>query len=118
VKYETCPECGGHLLDCFQRGHKLQQECGVCDWEGEVRTPEQRAIQSTCEIEVSYSGGFVFTVFDRFGHGILSSRSYATAELARVDIKRELERGRGVVAGPYTAVLWPASVTVEGEVIE
>jgi len=118
----NCPTCGSNnLSDMWQRGRKLRQECRDCGWIGEVRVPEQKGIVPLRKISAGGDccGGHTFEVFDCYGHTIMSSRSYSTADEARAAIMQELEHGRtNEIAGPYTGILWPATVVVEGEIIQ
>lgn len=119
MKYPDCPVCGcGDLSDMWRRGRKLRQECRECDWVGKERIPEEQEIVTTRKVMAGYHGGHTFQVFDRYGHVLISSRSYPTADEARVALKRELDMGQlNETAGPYVGVLWPTTVTVTGEVI-
>jgi hypothetical protein len=103
----------------WRRGRKLRQECRECDWVGKERIPEEKEIVTTRNVPAGYQYGHTFEVFDRYGHTLMSSRSYPTADEARVALKKELDRGRlNETAGPYVGILWPATVTVKGEVIQ
>ena len=115
TKYDVCPRCNGHLGDMWRRGRKLRQECQACDWVGKERVPEQKAIVPTRRVPAGMGiGGHTFQVFDRYGHTSMSSRGYPSADATRVALKRELTVGS---AGPYTGILWPSTVMVEGEII-
>ena len=115
MKYGVCPRCNGHLGDFWRSGRKLRQECQACDWVGKERIPEQQAINPLRRVPASMGiGGHTFQVFDRYGHTSMSSRGYPTADAARVALKRELTVGS---AGPYTGILWPSTMVVEGEII-
>lgn len=122
LKRSNCPICGcDDMSDMWRRGRKLRQECRKCDWVGKERIPEEQEIVTTRRVKAGYHGGHTFEVFDRYGHILMSSRSYSTEDKARVGLKRELGRlGEGLLnedTGPYVGVLWPATVLVIGEVI-
>lgn len=119
LKRNDCPICGcDDLSDMWRKGRKLRQECRECDWVGKERIPEQQVIAITRNVLAGYQSGHTFEVFDRYGHVLMSSRSYSSADDTRVALKRELEVGRlNATAGPYVGLLWPATVLVIGEVI-
>ena len=115
MKYTVCPRCNGHLGDMWRKGRKLRQECQACDWVGKERTPEIQGINPLRKVRAGIGiGGHTFEIFDRYGHISMSSRGYPTADDARAALESELQRGS---AGPYTGILWPATVVVEGEII-
>lgn len=119
LKRNDCPVCGcDDLSDMWRKGRKLRQECRECDWVGKERIPEEQEIVTTRRVMAGYHGGHTFEVFDRYGHILMSSRSYSTVDKARAALKRELAIGSSnETAGPYIGVLWPATVLVTGEVI-
>ena len=118
-KFANCPVCESHnLSDMWRKGRKLRQECRVCGWVGKERTPEQRAINPIRKVRAGTHGEHTFDVFDRYGHVRVSSRSYSTDTEARGALTRELAFGvSDKDGGPYIGILWPATVTVEGEII-
>lgn len=119
TRYNECPACGSYdLRDMWRRGRKLRQECCECEWFGKERTPEQKEISNTRRMPAGHIGGHTFEVFDKYGHILMSSRSYPTAEEAKAALRRELAVGSVAVAGPYTGVLWPSTVVVEGTIIK
>jgi hypothetical protein len=119
LKRSDCPTCGSdNLSDMWRRGRKLRQECRRCDWVGVERTPEQQEIRTTRRVRGGHHGGHTFEVFDRYGHVLMSSMSFGTDGEARAALQRELERGKqDNPSGPYTGILWPATVLVSGVVI-
>lgn len=120
MKYTECPNCESpNLSDMWCKGRKLRQECQACDWVGKERTPEMRGIVPLRKVSAGIgTGGHTFEVFDRYGHTSMSSRGYPSADAARAALKSELQRGlTNKSAGPYTGILWPATVVVEGEII-
>jgi len=120
MKRTDCPVCGcDNLRDMWCRGRRLRLECSTCNWVDNERVPEQRVIKATRKVLAGFHGGHTFEVFDRYGHVKMSSRSYPTADEARAALEREIEAGRSnETAGPYTGILWPDTVLVQGEVIE
>lgn len=114
-----CPLCDSRNLgDCWVGpGRKLQQYCHECSWRGSPRVPEQKLVLSTKEVIVGQFYGFHYEIFDCFGHLMVSSRTYTDEKEAEQNLQLEIERGKkDVNAGPYTAVLWPATVQVTGKV--
>ena len=99
------------------RGRKLRQECRYCDWTGRARTPEQREIKATRTVRAGYHGGHSYELLDRYGHTLIASRSYSTSEEAEAALREELAKDRKY-AEPCTGILWPATVTVKGTVIQ
>jgi len=81
------------------------------------RTPEQQAIKTTRNVRISHNGGYTFEVFDLYGHVLMSSRSYRTSEEAEAALRREVAVGEMSEYGPYTGVLWAATVEAKGTVI-
>ena len=117
MKYSECPRCDNDLADMWHRGRKLRQECRYCGWTGKARTPEQREVKTTRRVQAGYRGGHSFELYDRYGHTLISSRSYSTSEEAEAALRRELAMDREYAA-PCTGILWPATVTVEGTLIK
>jgi len=120
-KFKECPECGSDELDNkWSSGRKLQQCCQDCEWEGEPRPPERKKIPTSKKVDVDQFGGFNFEGYDKYGHIICFSRTYRNRKEAIKEINRELEAGKreGNDAGPYTIVLYPGHVIVEGEVFK
>lgn len=120
MKYKKCPQCGeSYLGDRWERGRKLQQHCYECDWEGKPRTPEKQIISAVKTICANQFSGFHYEIFDKYGHAFISSRSFGSEEEARKALRKDLKRGKtNENAGPYTAVLWPATVKVKGKRIK
>jgi len=116
MRYDDCPVCGDSLSDMWRRGRKLRQECHNCDWVGEERTPELQPIKTARKVLVSQHGGFTFEVFDRYGHALMSSRSYSDYGEAKEALRRELAIERKD-ADPCTGVLWPKTVIARGVII-
>lgn len=115
----NCPNCESSSLgdQWVGPGRKLQQYCYECSWRGPARVPEQKEIESVKEVMVGRFWGFQYETFDRFGHLMVSSRTYATEQEAEDALKRQLERGsQDKEAGPYTGVLWPATTKVIAKV--
>lgn len=117
MKLNNCPKCGKKYLgDRWQNGRKLQQ---YCDCVGEKRIPEQKKILTKKKINVGEFSGFNFTVYDRYGHVRCYSCFYNKRSTAIKEMKSELKYGNiDACAGPYTAVLWPSTVEVKGEVFK
>jgi hypothetical protein len=117
-KLEPCEICGGvEIWERWVKGHKLQRICRACGIIGKPRIPEPRPIISKKDISIGSGGGFEYTVFDRYGYGLLLSKSYASQTEAQEDLNKDLLQGEtDENAGPYTVVLWPDKVTVIGEI--
>jgi hypothetical protein len=117
IKLKQCPECEGSLNDYWAKGRKLQQHCTWCGWKGEIRVPESRLIEDTKTICTGQFSGFSYEMFDKYGCTLIMSRSYDTEVAAVIEIEKELIYGKtDKDAGPYTAVLWPDTVIVQGTI--
>ena len=117
MKVEECPNCcSSVLIEAIGPGRKTRQECEYCDWCGEYYIPEQLQIKTTKTINISRFGGFEYHVFDKYGGIVVYSQTFYTFEEAEKAVKRELEYSKDKEGGPYTAILWPATVVVEGKV--
>lgn len=120
MKHNNCPNCNSDqpLRDCWY-GIQLRQECRNCGWTADPRQPEQLPIRDKQTVSVSRFGGYEYTAYDKFGHVIVYSCTYSTREKVEVAIEQELERGkRDEGRGPYTIVLWPATVEVTGQIFK
>jgi hypothetical protein len=115
---KLCPQCGtDDISDCWAPGRMLQRRCNDCNWKEEPRVPEKVPVETTRKVAVTQFGGFTYEVFDRFGHIMVSSRSYGKKAEMVASLDREMERSEAdSVAGPYTAVMWDDRVTVKGTV--
>jgi hypothetical protein len=116
MKFKECPICeGSYLGDIWQKGRKLQQVCHDCGWKGEIRTPEKKRINYTKSIRVGQFHGYHYEIFDKYGHTMVISRYYDSWDAADAAIKEEIEKGKtNKYAGPFTGILWPATVKVKG----
>jgi len=118
-KLKSCPKCKGYLGDTWVKGRKLQQYCHNCYWKGPIRIPERLEIKTTKTIRANQFCGFHYETFDKYGHIRTSSRSYDDKSEALEKLYRELEySGNDKDGGPYTAILWPDTVTVVGEIFK
>lgn len=114
----ACPLCLSRCLgnQWVGPGRLLQQYCYDCGWHGARQVPETKLIQTTREVVVGSRYAFNYEVYDRFGHVLIYSKSYNTENEAIVDLKQDLALGlKDEEAGPYKAVLWPATVQMEGK---
>ena len=117
-----CPKC--HYDDTvhtqWTSGRKLQFKCEECGWKSKPFTPDQRPIESTKTISPNQFHGWCYTLYDRYGHVAAFSKSYNERRDAIDSINDWLEKGKkkGHSAGPYTAILWPKRITVQGEVFK
>jgi Zn ribbon nucleic-acid-binding protein len=115
---KICPQCQSKDLgDRWCSGRKLQHYCRDCGWEGNQRVPELKKIQTTKFVTVDQFNGFVYEVFDKYGHISTMSETFRSEAAAKKSLLEELENGlrKDNVAGPYTGVLWPAKVKVKGK---
>lgn len=109
--HKECPKC--EFVDLGDQwvgpGRRLMQYCYACGWCGPRRVPEQKEIKTVKPI-----GGYNYEVFDCYGHLLISSQTYGTEKDAKAGLYSDLKRGLAdKEAGPYKAVLWPASVQGE-----
>ena len=120
MKHDNCPNCRStHLGDSWYGPRLLRQHCNNCGWQGEKRVPEQKPIETKKVVTVGQFGGFEYTVFDKYGHNLIFSRTYSTEAEAEENLKADLERGKkDEHAGPYTAVLWPRNVEIHGKLFK
>ena len=118
MKLTKCPTCGNKSLsDQWQRNRKLQQACSECGWLGKIRTPEILEVRTSKDVCVNQFNGFCYQVFDKYGHIMTFSRTYYAEEEAEKELLKELKQGKSDKdAGPYTGILWPDVVCVEGKV--
>jgi len=117
MKLEECPECESRVLNRrWCSGRRLQQFCETCGWEGEKEIPEQREIETTKRVIVNHHGGFQYTIYDKYGHTYMYSKSFVEKALAIEELEKDLKIGENKDYGPFTAVLWPRFVEVHGEI--
>jgi len=116
---QYCPKCESvDTGDRWVRDGKLQRYCRVCNWRDIARIPETLVIQTRKEVLVGLFYGFHYDLFDRYGHYRTCSRYFKTKEEALQELNKEIDHGRkDQNRGPYTAVLWPSTAVIEGEVI-
>jgi hypothetical protein len=114
-----CPNCGSdYISDRWVAGRKLQRSCNDCGWKEKPRTPDRRVIKNTKFIKANQFQGFHYEVYDQYGHETTFSRSYGTAEEARVELLNELSKlNKHPNYAPCTGILWPDRVEVVGEVV-
>jgi pectin methylesterase-like acyl-CoA thioesterase len=128
-KYNKCPKCDSYQLgERWCKGRKLQQYCYndnvndenvECGWEGEPRTPEQKAIGVTHRVFINSFSGWNYIIYDKFGHPMISSRYFESEKNAIDKLNDDLKKGlKDKSAGPYTGVLFytPSSILIEGRV--
>lgn len=120
MKFDKCPKCGAsstYLNDYWTKGRKLKQFCIECDWEGEPRVPETIPVESTKQVQVHKFFGWCYSVFDRYGHTLIVSKAHSSRECAVEALNKDLDIwNKNPDVGPCKAVLWPPSVSVEGQV--
>jgi hypothetical protein len=92
----------------------LQIRCRECGWTDKPRIPEQKRIKTFKMVTVDQFHGFNFEIFDKYGHVAMFSQSYSSRQKALDALCDELPRMNSN-GEPYTAVLWPSEVKVEGE---
>lgn len=123
-KVKTCPECGStDLGDSWQAKRRLKQFCHEedCFWEGPLRVPELLKVSGKKEVYLNAFTGHTYEIYDRYGHIMTLSQTYATSEMAIQEMKNELVKGEtDVAAGPYTGVLFkiPLSVMITGKMFK
>ena len=124
IKHDKCPKCASPLNNRWVSGRKLQQYCeheddngDPCGWVGVPRTPEKRRIVPVKDLHSCGLTEWCFEIYDKFGHIMISSRSYdSRAELVD-DMEEELKMGVTSDYGPYTAVMYhvPPVLKVKGK---
>jgi hypothetical protein len=125
MKYKKCPKCGSENLgDCWQVGRKLRQYCHDeedCGWVGAVRVPETQKVTGFKDLRVDDFSGHAYTIYDKYGHVMVLSQTYGTAEEAHKAMKRDILMGeKNPDAGPYTGVRFniPAYVKLRGKMFK
>jgi len=120
TKPMECPECFCEDIgNRWVKNRMLQYHCRDCNWKDEPRIPETKPIVSKKKITVNHFSGYRYEAFDRYGHIRVCSRSYYKKAEAIKEIEKELEQGKtDIHAGPYTIILWPDIIEVEGEIFK
>lgn len=116
MKVTKCPIC-----DCDDMGDHwggpgrvLKQYCNNCGWYGPARTPEQQEIKTTKKVSTGH--GWCYEMYDRYGHALVYSRSYATEEETERELLDDLEYHRNREEGPCTGLIFPPFVEAEAKV--
>ena len=112
--------CGGEIGDMWCKGRKLQYYCydEDCGWEDEERIPEKREVTNTKTCFIDGFSGWDYTIYDKYGHTMVLSRTYDSSTEAMKELEKELLRGeKDEAGGPYTGVLFktPSQITITGE---
>jgi len=117
-KFTFCPKCDDtNLGDRWVKGRKLQQFCRICLWKDESRDPDIRPVEFTKEICATQFCSWCYELFDKYGHILVHSRAYNTKEALLVELKKEIESyNKSEDVAPVTAIIWPPTVTVLGEI--
>lgn len=119
MKLNECPECGGRLRTVIASKRLNRQECldySYCCWQGEVFEPETRPIPGSVRYYPMLGSGWHFQIVDKYGQPFMSSRAYGQREDAVENLLGELNRYSNRDGGPLTAILFPPSVEVQGEI--
>jgi hypothetical protein len=122
-KPDECPECGYSVVRTVcTSGRKLVHACDTeagCGWRGEPFTPPRRRIASRKTVHLD--GGWHYELFDGRGHVMTYSRTYSSKKQAEDAALAEMENTAkskvGHHYGEMTAIIWPATVKVQGKVI-
>lgn len=121
MSVKLCPSCGEESITTRRvKDRKLQDYCDedFCGWTGDARTPPKKKVVSTREVDAGWTPGFQYEIFDKYGYILTSSESKRSMEEARAAARKELEAIKDLHYGPGTAVVWPSTVKVTGEVIK
>jgi hypothetical protein len=106
---------GGRVGNC---GRILRYYCYNCGWQSAPMTPPQIEVE-TKRTQVVGFGLYDYTIYDRFGWVMIYSQSYRTESEAMEQMRADLKRGlEDKDAGPYTAVMWPHTVEIQGKVFK
>lgn len=117
AKLDFCPRCEEPgLADCWTSGRRLRQECmsDCCNWVGNSRTPETIPIQHEKKYW-SFRPGHCYEVYDKYGHCMVSSRSFNLEEDCFNAMMKEIEH-YDENCSPKTGVIWPTYVTARASV--
>lgn len=120
---KKCPRCGNENLRTRWGGgtRNLVKACpdDDCDWTSKPYTPPKRPIRTTKTISVDKFGGFVYEMFDQYGHLATSSQTFDTAKACAKEAQNDVNRtSKAPGYGPCTALIWPAKVQVTATVIK
>ncbi len=117
-KPKECPECGeDDVGDKWVKNRHLQYYCRDCGWEDEPRFPEPNKIETSKVVDVTNSGNFEYYIYDKHGHILTMSEAFVRKDKCRKKMLEEMEiKNKDTDIAPVTGVLWPAIVTVKGEV--
>lgn len=113
-----CPICkSDDISNIWVKNRMLQCRCRDCGWRGNPRVPEIIPIEFTREICVNQFYGWEYELFDKYGHVLIYSKTYDKKENLLKELNAEMDRyNSNVDVAPVTAIIWPPSVTVLGEV--
>ena len=114
-----CPVCDYKTKNRWVKHRMLQRYCNCCGWKDKPRIPEKIEIKTGRWVFVDEFCQYNYRLYDKYGHTLSFSRSYPTEEEAIQELMKEINRGKkDADAGPYTGVLWPDRVFVEGKVFQ
>ncbi len=118
-KPEYCPRCEEDNLHKVSARDRLEEwECYECGWRSEPFIPEILEIKDTKEVVVNQFGGYEYWLYDGYGHVCVYSRTYYTEEEAIKEATKEVKQNNKFKGGPYTAIVWPKTVTAKGKIIK
>jgi CRISPR/Cas system-associated protein Cas7 (RAMP superfamily) len=88
--------CDGEIGDRWCKDRKLQQFCYdevECGWKDKERVPEKRKVTNTKTCIVGDFSGWDYTIYDKYGHTMVLSRTYHSAKEAMKELESDLLRG-------------------------
>ena len=118
MKPKECPKCKSiYIGDHWCKGRMLRYYCRDCYWQDEPRIPEIIPIPTTKTVFVNQFYGFVYEIYDKYGHIATYSRTYHTEEETKAALMEELTNmNKYEDYFPCTGIIWPKSIEVQGKV--
>ena len=118
MKPNECPKCEStNIGDRWCKGRKLRYYCRECYWQDEPRIPETIPISTTKTVSVNQFYGFVYEIYDKYGHISTYSKTYQTEEEVKNAMLEDLNNcNKHEDYFPCTGIIWPKSVVVNGKV--
>lgn len=119
---DPCPKCEGPVKTVWSSHRMLEDQCkdsgsNYCSWVGDPYIPPTIPISAIKEI--GYYGSWHYEIFDQYGHCAVSSQGFNTETECKVAAQKDLPKYNSYEGyGKCTAIIWPATVKVEGEILK